>query len=667
MEADFSGWVTKAGIKCTDGRTIEEGAFKHQHTQKVPLVWMHGHKDPENVLGHVLLEHRDGGVYGYAFFNKSPKAQHMKESVDHKDITQMSIWANELVQKSGKVLHGAIREVSLVLSGANPGAVIENIAIRHGDGSSEEFDDEAIIKTGLELEHEQIPEGSDLLHAEEEDKKDDDKKDDEDDKTLLDIYESMTDEEKQVVHYMVGQALAAADEKDDDTEAKQTNVDGNEDETIKHDDSKKEGSDMTTHNIFEGDKTKEDQRVVLSHSDMQEILAEAVSSGSLKKAVHAYAAEHLEHGIQGLDLLFPEARAVTTTPEFDKRRTEWVANVLGGVTKRPFSRIKSWTADLTYEEARAKGYVKGTMKKEEFFSISKRETGPQTVYKKQKLDRDDILDITDFDVVVWMKGEMRVMLEEEIARAILLGDGRAIDHDDKIQEDKIRPIAFDDPFYAIPVFVNLGDAESSIEEVLDAATLHREFYKGTGTPDFYTTERFISQVLLVRDEMGRKIYRSVEEIATTMRVGKLVAVEVMNEYPELIGVMVNLSDYSTGTDRGGEVNFFEDFDIDFNQNKYLTESRLSGALAKMHSALVFFRSETADAAAIPEAPAWDSETGTATIPLVTGIEYRDQDGDVLAAGALVVPAGTNIKVQAWAEDGYYIPAGYKTSWSFLSI
>jgi len=579
MEADFSGYATKADIKCSDGRTIVPGAFKHQDQLRVPLVWQHGHGDPENVLGHAILEHRDDGMYAYAYFNESARAVHARSLVEHGDITKLSIWANELVERAGRVLHGAIREVSLVLSGANPGAVIENVTIRHSDGDETRLDDEAIIQTGLDIEHEQ------LVHADE-----DGAADDEDGKTVQDIYESMTDEQKDVVHYMVGQALIAGDTADgeDEGSAKQDNVgEADDDDTLAHDDTNKEGSDMTARNIFESGSKKEgaDPQVVLSHADMEGILADATKSGSLKAAVEAYAATHLEHGINQIDVLFPEARALTTAPEFFTRRQEWVNSVLNGASKSPFSRVKTHWADLTYDDARAKGYITGTEKQEEFYGTARRETAPQTIYKKQKLDRDDILDVTDFDVVMWMKGEMRLMLDEELARAILLSDGRTVPDPDKILEDRIRPIAKDDPLFAIQVLANF--TTGGAEAVIDAILSWRSKYRGSGVPTMFTSEAFISAVMLVKDTQGRRIYSSIGEVASILRVKDIIAVDVFDPAAgSPLAIIVNMADYTIGSDKGGNVTLFDDFDIDFNQYKYLIETRVSGALTKLKSALV---------------------------------------------------------------------------------
>lgn len=658
MEPDFSGYATKAGLLCSDGRTIMAGAFRHQHEVQVPLVWQHGHNDPELVLGHAILHDRDGDVYANCFFNKTPKAQHARQLVENGDINMLSIWANDLVERGKKVLHGAIREVSLVLSGANPGARIDYVAIRHSDGLETELDDEAIIFTGLPFSV------GNLSHADGDDKGEEGEEGGE---TIQDIYEAMSDKQKDAVHYMIGQAVATdkSEDKSEDGEAKQDNVGDADDKTLNHDNTDQEGSNMTRTNVFEKDSKKEkrDNSQVLSHAQLVGINADAMrSNSSLRETIKDYA---VSHGIENLEVLFPEAKAITQTPEWDKRRTEWVAKVLGGANKTPFSRVKTWTADLTFEQARAKGYIKTTLKKEEFFAVARRITTPQTIYKKQKLDRDDIIDITDFDVVAWMKGEMRLMLDEELARAVLVGDGREVDDDDKIQETNIRPIAKDDPFYTISIGVNVDDANSSYEEVLDTIILNRRFYKGSGNPTLFTTEEFIANVMLLRDDMGRKLYRTLSEVATELRVSEIVPVEILEDDPDILAILVNMNDYTIGADRGGQVTMFDDFDIDYNQEKYLIETRVSGALTKPKSAMVVYRTAQADVAAVPTAPGYDSETWTVTVPTVTGVEYRDQYDRVLTtAEPITLDPGTTFKVTAYPADGYYFTGG-KTQWSYL--
>ena len=664
MEADFSGYVTKAGLKCTDGRTIMPDAFKHQDKVQVPLVWQHGHSDPENVLGHVVLEHRSDGVYGYGYFNNSEKANHSRELLVHKDINMMSIWANELVERSKRVLHGAIREVSLVLSGANPGALIENVTIRHSDDTETELEEEAIIYTGLELEH---AAGDDDV---------------DDDATIKDVYDTLTDEQKTVVHYMIGAALEAAaddlkqdnmdaDETDsNDANLQQDNVNDSTNDNAgntndENDDTK--GNSMK-HNVFEKDKTdatnNKGEQVVLSHADVNGIVADAMKKGSLKEAVTDYA---LAHGITDIDILFPDAQAITDVPEWIKRRTEWVTDFLGGTRKSPFSRIKTLSADITAEEARAKGYITGNLKKEEFFSVARRVTTPTTVYKKQKLDRDDIVDITDFDVVAWLKAEMRLMLDEEIARAALVGDGRDISSEDKINEQNIRPISKDHELYVTSVNVNLDDSNSSIMELVDAIVSNRYKYKGSGLPTMYTTEIVIAKFLLLRDSLGRRIYKTIDELATELRVASVVPVEVMEEEADLVCILVNPVDYVFGATRGGEVSMFDDFDIDYNQYKYLIETRLCGALTKLKSAIVVRRVAGNTTLVAPAAPTFDGRA--ITIVDTNGVTYRNAaTGAIMnAAGSPYgVPAGETVTVVATPNAGFYFATSDDDEWTFTN-
>lgn len=648
MEADFAGWATRAGLKCTDGRTIAQGAFRHQDKQQVPLVWQHGHKDPENVLGHALLEDRPEGVYAHCFFNKTAKAKHMKEAVEHKDVKMLSIWANQLIERVGNVLHGTIREVSLVLSGANPGALIENITIRHSDGE-ETLDDEVIIYTGLEIEH---ADGGSTTTT---DSTSNSNNNSDGDETIAEIFNSMSDKQKDVLHYMVGQAL--------DSGSNSSTSNGSVEQSNIGDDTKdKEGTKMA--NVFEQQGKGSGQAApVLSHDDMETIVASAKKSGSLKHAVEEYA---FAHGITDIETLFPEAKALTAAPEFYKRRTEWVNGVLSGARKTPFSRIKTHWADLNFDDARAKGYIKGNFKKEEFFAVASRVTTPATIYKKQKLDRDDIIDITDFDVVMWMKGEMRVMLDEEIARAVLISDGRAVDDEDKIPEGNIRPIATDDELYTIRVYVNMDDASSSAQEIIDAIVMQRQHYRGTGQPTMYTTETVIAQFLMLKDTLGRRIYRSLDELATELRVSAIVPVEVMETEPDILAILVNMADYTIGADRGGQVTLFDDFDIDYNQYKYLIETRISGALAKLKSAMVVLKTAGDLDLVAPTAPTFNTETGVVTIPAVTGVVYKNDVTDAtLVAGAQAALAdGATLAVRAEPDTGYYFASSEDDTWSF---
>jgi HK97 family phage prohead protease len=672
--ADFSGYATKVGLKCSDGRTIMPGAFEHEDGVRVPLVWQHGHNDPKNVVGHAILEHRDDGVYAYGFFNDTDSGRAARELVRHKDIDKLSIYANKLVEKAKQVFHGRIREVSLVLAGANPGALIDNVAVAHADGDIDVLEDEAIITTGeyIEIFHSDEDVESEAQHAEDEG--------DDDGRTVEDVYNSLTEEQKNVVHYMIGAALESVKGSDDsDGEAKQSAVDETDDTSDEGSEdtsgepkvaalSHTEGSEEMTRNVFEQDGNTSAPGHSLSHADVASIVQAAKRSGSMKAAVEDYA---LQHGIENLDVLFPDAKLVGEV-ELDKRRTEWVSSVMGAVRKSPFARVKSASADLTYEDARAKGYVTGALKKEEFFSVSKRVTTPQTVYKKQKLDRDDIIDITDLNVVSWMKAEMRMMLEEEIARAILVGDGRSGGDADKIQETNIRPIATDHSFYAHPVEVNLGDGSSSYTEVVDAVVRARRFYKGSGTPTAFVSESTLAELMLLKDGDGYRLYKTEAELASALRVRNVVEVEVLEEHPDIIAIIVNLADYVVGSDKGGETTMFDDFDIDYNQYKYLIETRLCGALTKPHSALVVKSVDAADVAATVVDPVWDPATYTVTIPALAtavGVEYTNDEGvaydndgqtvdDVLTAGEV-------LKVWAQPLDGYFIAPGTRTSWSFL--
>jgi HK97 family phage prohead protease len=689
MEPDFSGYATKAGLKCSDGRTIMPDAFKHQNETKVPLVWQHGHSDPENVLGHAILENRDDGVYAYGYFNESPKAKHSHTLIAHKDITMMSIWANDLIERSGRVLHGAIREVSLVLSGANPGALIENVTIRHSDDEDIQLEDEAIIYTGLSFDHSvETDEKEELVH---DDVGSDDKgvkavydsmsdkqkellhvmlgeamSEDEDavthqdntagdgEETVQDVYDSMSDKQKQVLHYMIGEALKSVGS---DQSMAQDNLDEDENDDTK-------GNSMK-HNVFEEEKGKDASSAVLSHSDVQGIIADASRGGSLKDAVENYA---IAHGIDDIDILFPDAVSTDSVPQFLQRRVEWVAALLAAIRKSPFSRIKTFAADITVEEARAKGYIKGTLKKEEFFGVTRRVTTPTTIYKKQALDRDDVIDITDFDVVAWLKSEMRLMLDEELARAVLIGDGRDVSNEDKINEQNIRPIATDHELFVTTITVNVQDASSSVNEIVDAIIANRRYYKGTGQPTMFTTETVISQFLLLRDTLGRRIYKSIEEVASELRVASIVPVEAMEEDDTILAIIVNPVDYVLGATRGGEVSMFDDFDIDYNKQKYLIETRCSGALTKLKSAIVVRGAAGTDTVATPTDPTFNSATGVVTIPTAAGVAYKNTDtGATLTAGAqAALSPGATLNVNAEPTAGHYFATNAGTSWSFTA-
>ena len=611
FEYDFSGWATKNNLLCSDGRTIRKDAFKDCDGKIVPLVWQHMHDDPTNVLGHALLENREDGVYTYFKFNDSEYGKHAKLLCEHQDIDSLSIWANQLKQVGGDVLHGKIREVSLVLSGANPGAHIDFPILEHG----EESNTEAVIFTGEEI---MIEKGK-INRNEDEVLEHSDESKASSDKTIEEVFNTLTDEQKNAVYAIVdgimemeeNGELEHADEDSyyDDEEYDEELDDEYEDEDDEEvddeydeDESEEEDEIEMKHNVFDNRGTATNDNY-LSHSDMEQIFRRAKGLGSLREAVNEFTdgkgveLMHAEgdYGIKqlpsqfseetyGIDALFPEYRSLNTTPEFLKRNMDWVNVVMGGVHHTPFTRIKSMFADITPDEARAKGYTKGNKKIEEVFTLLKRTTDPQTIYKKQKLDRDDIIDITDFDVVAWLKSEMRVMLNEEIARAILVGDGRNPSAEDKIQPIHVRPIASDEELYTVKVKTT-ANPEDQIKAIIRA----RKQYKGSGNPIFFTTEDVLTEMLLLEDGFKHSLYKTEAELATKLRVSRIVTVEAMENQKvdgqDLYGVIVNLADYNVGTDRGGEINMFDDFDIDYNQQKYLIETRISGALTKPFSAL----------------------------------------------------------------------------------
>ena len=575
---DFCGWATRNDLKCSDGRVIRKDAFKHNDGQKVPLVWNHQHNSQDEVLGHAILENREEGVYAYCSFNDSDSGKTAKILVQHGDIDALSIYANQLQQQGPNVMHGNIREVSLVLAGANPGAFIESV-IKHG----EECEEEGIIYTGenITLEHSGCGDSSDekkkkkeLEHSKEEPKEEEGEKvENKKDKTIGDVLETLNEEQKTAVYAMLGKALEHSDEEPE------TNNNDEEDNTMKH-------------NLFD-DETKKDENV-LSHDAMETIIADGKRYGSLKESFLAHAQEY---GIENIDYLFPEAKSLNTPPDFIKREMGWVQKVMSGTHHTPFSRIKSMFADITEDEARAKGYIKGKLKKEEVFSLLKRTTTPTTIYKKQKLDRDDVIDITDFDVVAWLKSEMRMMLDEEIARAILVGDGRLASSDDKINESNIRPIWKDEDLYNIKSTIEVdaaATADQKAKAFIRACIKSRKNYKGSGDPTLYTTEDVVTDCLLLEDTTGRVIYDTMEKLRTALRVKEIVTVPVMEgltrtttegDTLNLMGIIVNLADYNVGADKGGAINMFDDFDIDYNQQKYLIETRCSGALIKPFSAI----------------------------------------------------------------------------------
>ena len=580
---DFSGWATKNDLLCSDGRTIRRDAFKDNDGKVVPLVWNHDHTDPSNVLGHALLKNVSDGVYAYGSFNSNPKAIEAATLLAHGDIKALSIWANKLQQRGGDVLHGDIKEVSLVLAGANPAAIIDSVMV-HG----EESDEEAIIYTGESICHssgelkDEFEETEDAVeHAD--DKEDEPKKSD-DYEAVPDIFKTLSEKQKNAVYALIAEIIS---------ENK-----GEENENNKEEDS------VMKHNVFE-QQNGEQQENVLCHEDIKAAFDDAKRYGSLKDSFVAHGLKEVnymahadgDYGIKNIDYLFPEARNVNNTIDFIKREDSWVRDFMSRVHRSPFSRIKSVHANITEDEARAKGYIKGNMKKEEVFTLLKRSTTPTTVYKKQKLDRDDVLDITDLDTVALVKGEMRGMLDEEIARAALVGDGRSASDDDKINEVNIRPIWTDADLYSIkvPIAVAAGDDDNKkATNFIRAAIKSRKNFRGSGTPVLYTTEDMLSDMLLLTDTTGRDIYDTVEKLCKKLRVSEIITVPVMegltrqvdSKTRTLAGIIVNLQDYNIGADKGGSINMFEDFDIDYNQMKYLIETRCSGALTKPYSAMV---------------------------------------------------------------------------------
>ena len=565
-EFDFCGWATKNDLRCSDGRIIRKDAFKHNDGETVPLVWNHDHTDPYRIVGHARLENRDEGVYAYCKLNDTDLGKTARIYVEHGDITHMSIYANQLQQQGDNVIHGSIRELSLVLAGANPGAFIESV-VKHG----EESEEEAVIFTGEDItlihsEDTTSDENEIIEHADEktEDKAAEETKS-ENEETIAEILKDLNEKQMNAVYAVVGMALSDAENKNN------------------------KGDDNMKHNVF--DQTEDTKENTLSHDAMNTIINDAKRYGSMKESFLAHAQEY---GIENIDYLFPEAKTLNNPPELIKRDTDWVSVVMGAVHHTPFSRIKSQFADITEDDARAKGYIKGNLKKEEVFSLLKRTTTPTTIYKKQKLDRDDVIDITDFDVIAWLKSEMRLMLDEELARAILIGDGRLASSDDKINEQNIRPIVSDAELYTIRTLVSVAHGATSDEKakaMIKGAVKARKNYKGSGTPTLFTTEDWLTDMLLLEDTQGHRLYKNESDVASAMRVSKIVTVPVMEgakgpNGKDLMGVIVNLVDYNVGADKGGAINMFDDFDIDYNQQKYLIETRCSGALIKPYSAIV---------------------------------------------------------------------------------
>ena len=610
---DFSGYATKNDLLCQDGRTIRKDAFKDCDGQTVPLVWNHKHGGPGDVLGHAVLENREDGVYTYGTFNETEAGKNAKELVRHGDVKALSIYANQLVQKGGNVLHGMIREVSLCLAGANPGARIEDLCLEHD--ADEDFDNfEALIfnENNIELEHsEDVEEHEEIEEADEEElshASDDDKEEEKPmaDKTVLEVFNELTDEQKQVVYYMIGVAAENADA--DNAGADNAGADKDEEET------------KMSHNVFDNDTNQEYLAHAMMDEALETVVTDAKKYGSLRKSyehhmqeggalahaidttgmdvpsmTNAQYAKNVGYGINGIEFMFPEARMLDNNIPFIQRDQEWVNSVLSGTHKSPFAKVKSLFANITEDEARAKGYIKANEKKNEFFSLIKRTTEPKTIYKKQKLDRDDIVDITDFDVVQMLRGEMRLMLNEELARAILLGDGRQVSDPDKIDEDKIRPIATDKPLFVVKANVAVGATEDATSKnMIRAALKARKNYKGSGNPTLFTTDDNLTNLMLIEDGIGHNLYRNETELSAAMRVKNIITVPPMEgavdeDGKEIMGIIVNLADYNVGTNKGGEVNMFDDFDIDYNQYTYLIETRCSGALVKPYSAIVLVK------------------------------------------------------------------------------
>ena len=595
---DCEGYVTRYGVKCTDGVTISQGAFADQNGVRVPVVWMHIHDDVEAVLGHADLEARDDGVYGRISFNGTEAGIAAKELVSHGDVSAFSIHANRLTRNkfTNVVSHGNIKEVSLVLAGANPKAYIEKLNLTHSDDGDDDFDDANIFTAG----------GITLAHADEEKKEDPEVKDEDlkhedqkkeenpegNEKTIQDVLDTLNEEQKTAVAYIIGKAL---EEKGG---------------SVEHNDDDEEDKPDMKHNVFDPETGA--SRATLSHADMEKILKDAKRLGSLKQAVLEHfeaggddiealqdAISHADgdYGVTNVDYLFPDARKLTNEPIFIQRDQTWVSQVMSKVHRTPFSRVKSIFADITEDEARAKGYIKGKLKKEEVFSLLKRTTTPTTVYKKQKMDRDDLVDITDFNFVAWLKGEMRVMLNEELARAFLIGDGRLASSDDKINEQNIRPIYTDSELFSVRVAVTKGATDTEhAKNFIKSVIKSRKLYKGSGNPDLYTTEDMLTEMLMIEDTTGRVLYDTVEKLRTALRVNSIVTVEPMvglvrtdsnSKTQALDAILVNLNDYNVGADKGGEINMFDDFDIDYNQYKYLMETRCSGALTRPFSAIIF--------------------------------------------------------------------------------
>ena len=593
---DFSGWATKSNIKCSDGRTIMNNAFKDNDGQKVPLVWNHQHDDPNEVLGHALLENRADGVYAYCKFNDTESGRTAKELVRNGDVDKLSIFANKLKTVANNVIHGCIREVSLVLAGANPGAYIDSV-IMHGEGS--EMEEEGVIYTNEKIDILQhSDEESDSSKKEdskemEEEKKEQEEKDNKekkDEKTVKEVFDTLNEEQKEAVYAIVGQAIEDSKKANDDNKDNDKNDNSSDDEENNKD---KGDSEVMKHNVFD----KDDNQEVLMHSEIiNDAVREAKKYGSMKESFIAHAAEN---NMENYEILFPDATELYKEPRVIEEDRSWVAKVMNAVKHTPFSRVKTTFGRMSETEARAKGYIKGTLKTDIKMSFLNRVTTPTTVYIKNDIDRDDVIDITDFDIVAWQKREMRKNLDKELALAMLLGDGRNVSDPNKINEQNIRPVIKDNEMYTIQYTVTDGvdynNAKNSHSEndsvtkgVVRAAIKSRKEYKGSGNPTFYTTEDLLTELLLIEDQNGRLIYDSIQKLCTALRVKEIVTIPEMeaDAYKDIYGIIVNMNDYTAGADKGGSVSMFDDFDIDFNQMKYLMETRMSGALTVPYSAIV---------------------------------------------------------------------------------
>jgi Caudovirus prohead serine protease/Phage capsid family len=685
MEADFKGWATKSGIRCTDGRTILAHAFQTSDKETVPLVWQHQHDAPTNVLGHVILHSQAEGVRAEGFFNDTPEGKHAKALVKHKDLKYLSIYANGLVQQGMDVVHGIIREVSLVMAGANRGAIIDFVNLAHSGYEDEETETEAIIYNDSPIEFQVAappaappapkPQLADLAHAADLTAAVPDAQSVEE-RTVEDVINTFNEEQRNVFYAMIGNALEQGAIQQSATATDQPRTDTSTDN--------QEGQDPVSRNVFDQTQdAKGGSSNTLTHEARDHIFAVAKKSGSLKEAVEEYALQHnissddvLKHGITNIDVMFPDARPVDgAAPDWISRRQEWVQGVLSGTRHTPFSRIKTMLADITLDEARARGYVKGAMKREEWFAVSKRVTTPQTVYKKQKLDRDDILDITDFDVVVWLKQEMRVMLDEEVARAILIGDGRDVADPDKINEANIRPILTDNEVYVTTVQVDDAAIVDDSEVVVDAIMTAMQYFNGTGQPTLYCARSWITKMLLTKDTLGRRLHATITELADAMGVGTIVPVDVMETIKDsVIGIIVNLADYTVGSDRGGEVSFFDDFDIDYNKFTYLYETRLSGALARFKAAIVV-KQFTGSGTVLPDpaAPTFVKSTGVVTVVDHTTDHYtyvtvNDSTGAETAVSAYgaqtAITAGNQVHYRAKPAANYVFGSNAACNWTF---